>query len=191
MGNFWFWLIFWVLIAIILTGVILFIVGYAAPHKDKPDNTVNYDSFKWIGVGLLIFGGLGMLVWLYIKFRGYKSKTTESSVLQEPLIEPTIMNPSIPFPTRPDTIFNPKGFNIRERASDLDREFNNSVSQCRKVYINLSNLAKQGNSNARISLGELYEQQRNLTSMGYDDDNMSSILCQIINKNPNLRQYVY
>jgi len=94
MGNFWFWLIFWVLIAIILTGVILFIVGYAAPHKDKPDNTVNYDSFKWIGVGLLIFGGLGMLVWLYVKFRGNKSKTIESSVLQEPLIEkPLIQQP--------------------------------------------------------------------------------------------------
>jgi hypothetical protein len=69
MSKFWFWLIFWVLLAIIITALILFIVGYAAPHKNKSDNSVKYDILKWIGVGLLILGGVGMLILLYFKFR--------------------------------------------------------------------------------------------------------------------------
>jgi len=79
MNNFLVWTIFWILLAIIITGVIIFIVGLEAPHKDKPDNTVNYETLKWIGVGLLIFGGVGMLVWAYFKFRNPKSMMYETS----------------------------------------------------------------------------------------------------------------
>jgi hypothetical protein len=75
----WIWIIFWVLLAILITGTILFIVGLEAPHKDKRDNTVNYETLKWIGVGLLIFGGVGMLVWAYFKFRKPKSMMYETS----------------------------------------------------------------------------------------------------------------
>jgi len=69
MSNFWFNLIGWILGAILITGAIIFAVGYEAPHKGKDDNTVNYDALKWTGVGLLIFGGVGMLMWLYFKLR--------------------------------------------------------------------------------------------------------------------------
>lgn len=81
MSNFWFYLIFWILIVIIITGVILFIVGLEAPHKDKPDNTVNYDTFKWVGVALLITGGVGMLIWLYFRFRSSPKSTLSERLL--------------------------------------------------------------------------------------------------------------
>lgn len=83
----WLWVIFWILLIILITGTILFIVGLEAPHKDKPDNTVNYDTFKWVGIAMLIFGGVGMLIWAYFKFRGNKSKDMASmETFQEPLI---------------------------------------------------------------------------------------------------------
>ncbi len=65
----WLWITFWILLAILITGTILFLVGLEAPHKDKPDNTVNYETLKWVGIALLITGGVGMLIWAYFKFR--------------------------------------------------------------------------------------------------------------------------
>jgi uncharacterized BrkB/YihY/UPF0761 family membrane protein len=76
----WLWIIFWILFAIIITGAIIFAVGYAAPHKNKPDNTVNYETLKWVGVSLLIFGGVGMIFWIYFKFR--KPKVVETNTTQ-------------------------------------------------------------------------------------------------------------
>jgi hypothetical protein len=82
----WSWIIFWVLLAILITGAILLIVGLEAPHKNKPDNTVNYDTLKWIGIALLITSGVGMLIWAYFKFRKNKSGNIYTP-LQEPLME--------------------------------------------------------------------------------------------------------
>jgi hypothetical protein len=65
----WLWIFFWILLAILITGTILFLIGLEAPHKDKPDNTVNYETLKWVGIALLITGGVGMLIWAYFKFR--------------------------------------------------------------------------------------------------------------------------
>lgn len=83
----WINILGWVLLAILATGVILFIVGLEAPHKDKPDNTVNYDTLKWVGIALLITGGLGGLIWFWLWRRNKKIQDNViNRVSQEPLL---------------------------------------------------------------------------------------------------------
>lgn len=159
MGNFWFWLIFWVLVAIILTGVILFIVGLEAPHKDKPHNTVNYESLKWIGVGLLIFGGVGMLIWLYVKFRGNKSKTIESSVMQEPLLNTSSSD------GLSNTVNSYQTFDL---------------NSCGKAFGYLNELSQLGDNNARNLLTQISDYKNSLLAKGYSDSpKLAAYLCNV------------
>jgi hypothetical protein len=87
----WINILGWILLAILITGTILFIVGLEAPHKDKPDNTVNYDTFKWVGVALLITGGVGGLIWFWLWRRNKKieANVINSVSKQEPLLSPS------------------------------------------------------------------------------------------------------
>lgn len=128
MSNFVFWVIFWILVAIIVTGVILFFVGLEAPHKNKPENTVNYDTLKWVGVALLITGGVGMLIWLYFQFRNRsKSKNIEGSMLQEPLNINMI-------PSRSNS-FNSNSGSRNNSFYNLDPQFQKDVN----FYENMTN----------------------------------------------------
>jgi hypothetical protein len=70
MSNFWFNLIGFILFVFIFAGGFLFALGLEKPNKKKDEGT--YNTLKWVGISLLITGGVGMLIWLYFNLRPKK-----------------------------------------------------------------------------------------------------------------------
>ena len=119
----WIWITFWILFFILATGVILFLVGLEAPHANKPDNTVNYETLKWVGIALLITGGVGMLIWAYFKFRN-NPRTVKS-------IERFYLNPNTP---------NGDMYN----ESEILNQYNVKNKRCDNALDNLKQLKNTG-----------------------------------------------
>ena len=81
----WSWIILFFLIVCIGVGIWFLILGL---EKNTNESEETRKTHKWIGIGLLIFGGVGMLIWLYFKLRN-RSKSisdTMTDSLQQPLM---------------------------------------------------------------------------------------------------------
>jgi hypothetical protein len=71
MSKLWFNIIGFIVIITFLTGAALFVIGLEKPNKKT--NTDTYDTLKWVGIVLLIIGGICLLIWLYYKFSKFRN----------------------------------------------------------------------------------------------------------------------
>lgn len=85
----WDLIILFFLVSCITAGITFLILGL---EKNTNESEETRKTYKWVGVGLLIFGGVGMLFWLYFKYRN-RSKPisgdmidTKTDSLQQPLL---------------------------------------------------------------------------------------------------------
>lgn len=62
----WDLIILFFLVSCITAGITFLILGL---EKNTNESEETRKTYKWVGVGLLIFGGVGMLFWLYFKYR--------------------------------------------------------------------------------------------------------------------------